>query len=85
MEKKLVGKISHYFDKINVAVVELEDKLKAGDKIVIESGDGSESFTQEVKSMQVEHETIDKAKKGDSVGMKTDQPAKENWKVYKEE
>ena len=32
MAKKLVGKITHFFDKINVAVLELEGNLKVGEK-----------------------------------------------------
>jgi len=34
--KELVGKVTHYYDKIGVAVVELSSKLKVGDNISIE-------------------------------------------------
>ena len=61
-----VGKITHYFDKIGVAVVELSDTLKVSDTIKI-SGHGSE-FTQTVSSMQIEHQQVQEAKKGDTVG-----------------
>ncbi len=61
MEKKLVGKISHYYNKIGVAVVELVDDLKEGDKISIEHGDTA--FEQTVESMQIEHEKVKEAKK----------------------
>ncbi len=85
MAKKLVGKITHFFDKIGVAVLELEGSLKVGDKITIETAAGDDSFTQEVSSMQVEHKSVDKAKAKDSVGLKVDQPVKENSKVFKGE
>ncbi len=76
-----VGKITHYFDKIGVAVIELTSTLASGDTIKI-SGHDSE-FTQVVDSMQVEHEQIPEAKKGDTVGMKVTQPVKEGDEVYK--
>jgi translation elongation factor EF-1alpha len=81
MDKQEVGKISHYFNKIGVAVVEVTAPIKVGDVITI--GDGEEAFEQEVKSMQIEHENIEEAKPGDSVGLKVDKPVKVNWKVYK--
>ena len=84
MSKKLIGKITHYFDKIGVAVVESEGKLKLGDKIIIESGEDSDSFSQNISSMQVERKSVTSAKKGDSVGMKMDKPVKPNWKIYLE-
>lgn len=76
-----VGKITHYYDKIGVAVVELTGDLSVGDTIKI-SGHGRE-FTQEVSSMQIEHEEIKTAKKGQTIGLKIDEKAKENDEVYK--
>ncbi len=80
-EKKEIGKVLHFYDKISVAVIELNKTLKIGDKISIEGNDVS--FEQTIESMQVEHESIEKAKKGDAVGLKTVQPCKENNKVFK--
>lgn len=81
MGKKQIGKISHFFNKINVAVLELTTGLKVGDTITI--GEGEEAFEQKVKSMQIEHENIKKAKKGDSIGLKVDKLVHVNWKVFK--
>ncbi len=78
---KPVGKITHFFNKISVAVVKLDAPLKVGDKIRIE-GHG-QSFEQNVDSMQVEHEQIPEAKKGMEVGMKVSQPCKEGDIVFK--
>jgi len=77
---KQIGKITHFFSKISVAVVELSDKLKVGDSIVITGH--SKEFEQAVDSMQVEHEQVTEAKKGDAVGMKVDQSVKEGDLVY---
>lgn len=76
-----IGKITHYFGKISVAVIELSDELKVGETIKI-VGHGRE-FTQKVTSMQVEHKNIEKASKGESIGLKVDQPVKEGDIVYK--
>jgi translation elongation factor EF-1alpha len=80
-EKKLVGNISHFFQKISVAVVDLEDTLKVGDKILIERP--SSSFEQVVESMEIEHEQVQKAGKGQSIGLKVAESVREGAKVYK--
>ncbi len=79
--KKLVGEISHFFDKISVGVVEVKDAIRAGDKISIEGP--QTNFTQTVASMQIEHDKIDTAKKGQSVGMKMAQPVRRKDLVYR--
>ena len=80
---KEIGKITHYFGKIGVGVITLSDALKVGDTIVI-TGHGKE-FEQPVDSMQVEHEQLEVAKKGDEVGMKVSEPVKEGDVVYLKE
>jgi len=85
---KLVGKITHYYDKIGVAVVEVKEKIKVGDTIKIKAPDNSPretDFTQEVASMQIEHQQIKEAKKGDMIGLKVDQEVKPGDEVYKVE
>jgi len=81
-EGKLIGQISHYFSKIGVAVIELNSILKAGDSIRIAGGEGT-NFTQQVESMEVDHQKVQEAKAGDSVGLKVDQKVREGYKVYK--
>lgn len=76
-----LGKILHYYDKIGVAVVELAGTLNVGDEILIKGHAGE--FKQKVASMQIEHEQVKTAKKGDAIGMKVDQPVKENMEVFK--
>ena len=88
MADKLVGKIAHYYDKIGVAVVELLTTIKVGDTIKIKAPKTSQretDFTQTVGSMQVEHEQVQTAKKGDAIGMKVEQEVKAGDKVYKAE
>ncbi|MBZ9572423.1 hypothetical protein KJA15_03770 [Patescibacteria group bacterium] len=76
-----MGKVTHYFSKIGVAVIELTDPLRAGESIRIVGG--VTDFTQAVGSMEIEHEKVEEAKAGDSIGLKVDQKVREGYKVYK--
>lgn len=80
-EKKLVGKVTHYFNKIGVAVVELSDTLEIGDEISIEGR--VTNFRQTVDSMEIEHKKIDKAVSGQSIGMKVIDRVREGDQVFK--
>lgn len=80
MSEKKVGEITHYYDKIGVAVVKLAGTLKSGDQIRIETNDGD--FKQTAESMQFDHKEIPEAKKGEEIGMKVDQAVKEGNTVY---
>lgn len=80
-EKKLVGKVTHYYGKIGVAVVELEDELRVGDEISIEGK--TTNFRQKVESMQIQHKNVEVAKAGDSIGLKVVEKVREGDKVYK--
>ena len=79
-----VGEITHYYDKIKVAILELTTDLNVGDKIKFVRG-GEDLFEQDVESMQVEHEKIKSAKKGDVVGLKVDQEVKDGADVFRVE
>ncbi len=81
-EKKLVGKITHYFSKIGVAVIELSGNLTAGDKISIEGP--TTNVQQTVDSMQIEHKPIQSAKKGQAIGMKVVDKVREGDEVFLE-
>lgn len=81
IEGQLIGKITHYFGKIGVAVIKLSDTLKAGDNIRIVGGETD--FTQSVESMEVEHQKVDEAKTGESVGLKVEQKIRDGYSVYK--
>jgi len=80
-EKKLVGKITHYFNKIGVAIVDLESTLKVGDEISIEGV--STNVKQKIDSMQIEHKNVKEAKKGESIGLKVADRVREGDLVFK--
>lgn len=81
--KKLVGKISHYFTKIGVGVIELKDKLKVGDEISIEGA--TTSVRQTVDSMEIDRKPVEKAGKGQSIGLRVKDRVREGDSVYKVE
>ena len=78
---KPIGKITHYYDKAGVAIVELADSLKVGDKIKIESG--KNEFNQTVEEIQIDHKMVSSAGSGDVVGIKVNQKIREGALVIK--
>jgi CTP:molybdopterin cytidylyltransferase MocA len=76
-----VGRITHFFSKIGVAVVELTASLVVGDSILVKGP--STDFEQVVESMQIEHTNIPRAEAGQSIGLKLAQRARERDAVYK--
>lgn len=79
MEKK-IGEVTHYFGHIPAGIIKLAGALKMGDKIRFKGA--TTDFTQEIGSMQVDHKDIDKAKKGDEVGVKVDERVREGDEVF---
>lgn len=73
--------VTHYFDKIGVAVVDVLKPLKVGDRVRISGHD--KEFEQDVISMQMEHESVTKAGKGASCGLKVEQPVKSGDILYR--
>ncbi len=81
MAETEVGKITHVFGKIGVGVIELSNTLSVGDKIKVKGHD--KEFEQPVDSMQVDHAQVEKAQKGESVGLKFDEEIKDGDMVFK--
>ncbi|KKS94564.1 MAG: hypothetical protein UV71_C0023G0004 [Microgenomates group bacterium GW2011_GWC1_43_13] len=77
-----VGKVSHYYDKLSVAIIDLDGTLSVGDNIKFIRG-GEDLFEQKVESIQIEHEKKDSAGKGDVIGLKTNEAVKEGTEVFK--
>lgn len=77
-----IGKVSHFYDKIGVAIVDLTAGLAVGEKVKFARG-GEDMFEQKIDSIQIEHKKVDSAKSGDVVGLKVDETLKEGTEVYK--
>lgn len=80
-EEKLVGRISHYYKNIQVGIIELSETLSVGDTIHIKGA--KTDFEQKVDSMQIEHQTVEKAEAGKGVGIKVSDKVREGDEVYK--
>jgi putative protease len=77
-----IGRVTHYFPKIGVAVIEITaGSLKVGETIHIKGH--TSDFTQPVESLQQEHLSVPEAKKGGSFGMKVKEHVREGDRVYK--
>ena len=80
-KEKLIGRVTHYFDKIKVAAIKLSAPLKIGDEIRIVGGEVD--FKQKVKSMEINRQKIKRAKKGDEIGLKVKEKVREGYRVFK--
>lgn len=80
-EKKLVGMVVNYLANISVAIIELNDTLTVGDKISIEGA--TTNLQQTAESMQIEHKAVQKANKGESIGLKTTGRCRKGDNIYK--
>jgi len=81
-KEKKIGKVTHYFDKIKVIVVKLSDVLSVGDTIRVEGGESTD-FKQKIVSMEVNGEKVKKGKKGQQIGIRVKDRAREGYKVFK--
>lgn len=76
-----VGVITHYYDKIGVAVVEVKNQpLKVGDVVQITGHD--QEFKQAIDSLQIEHKQVSEVPVGETAGMKVDQAVKEGDRLF---
>ena len=78
-QMKKVGTVERFFKKISVAAVNLTGSLSVGDTIEIR---GSSVFRTTVESMQIEHEDVESALPGDSIGIKLSDEVKAGDEVY---
>ncbi len=78
---KEIGVVTHYFGKISVGIIKVKATLKAGDKIEIKGA--HVDFSQQVKSMQINHQDAAVAGKNAEVGIKVKKRVHPNDKVYK--
>ena len=80
MAEELIGKIDHYFARINVAGIALTGALRVGDKIHIRGH--TTDFEQTVDSIQIENKNLNEASPGASIGIKVADRCREGDEVY---
>jgi putative protease len=81
MEERLVGEVTHYFGKIDVAGIRLSGDLAVGDEVRI--GGHTTGFTCTVGSMQIDHRAVERAGPGDQIGMRVPERVREGDRIFK--
>ena len=77
-----IGEVIHFFPHVKAGVIKLKkDALSVGDVIYIKGH--TTDFEQKIKSMQVNHAPIEKASRGQEIGMKVKSKVRHGDKVYK--
>ena len=79
-KEKLLGRVEHFFDKISVAAIGVKAPFKVGDVLHIKGY--TTDLYQRVESMQIEHQDVQKVKKGDDIGIKVKEFVRQNDFVY---
>jgi hypothetical protein len=79
MSGKQIGKVTHYYDKIGVAIVKFDKAFKVGTEIVF----GENGSAQVISSMQFDHQPIEQSKANQEVGIKVDEAVKPGAPVFK--
>lgn len=80
-KKAFVGKVVHYYPKINVATIKLSSNIKVNDKICI-IGKTTGIIYSEIKSMEIKNNPVNSASKGDEIGIKISSSVRKNDEVY---
>lgn len=80
MKEKEIGTVSSYFSHVGVAAIKLSGSLKIGDKIHLKGH--TTDFEEDVNSIQIERKEIEKAKKGDHIGIKVSDKVRPNDTVF---
>lgn len=79
-KEQKIGVVDHFFSNLNVIAVKLGGKLKINETIHIKGH--TTDFEQKVESMQIEHASVEEAKKGNDVGIKVKEQAREHDIIY---
>lgn len=82
MKEEKIGVVTHFYGKIGVAAVDLTDgDLGVGDTIHVKGH--TSDFEQTIESIQLEHATVEKATKGQVIGIKLKEPVRKKDVVFK--
>ena len=81
MDEVLVGKVTHYFSRIGVAVLSLDAGLGEGDQIHIVGR--TTDLEGLVDSLEIEHRPVSTALPGDDVAVKVSGKVRGGDRVYR--
>jgi len=82
MPEQKVGEVMKFFSKPGVAAIKLtEGMLKVGDRIKFKGH--TTDFEDQIQSMQIENQAVEKAEAGQLIGIKVKNRVREKDLVYK--
>ena len=76
-----IGTITHYYSHLNVAVLQLTERLKVGETIHILGH--TTDFIQKVASMEVNHHRVVVVESGEDVALKVVEPVHVHDTIYR--
>lgn len=77
-----VGIITHYYNHLSVAIVQLDTgSLRVGDTIHVKGH--TSDFSQPVDSLEIDHVHVNEVRPGQSFGLRVKEHAREHDVVYK--
>jgi hypothetical protein len=81
MMEKRIGRVTHYFKHIGVALLDLSGGLKVGDIVHIQGH--TTDFTQPVESMEIEHQKVQSVGPGADVALRVNERVRTGDALYK--
>ena len=82
MDEVIVGRVTHYFPRVQVAAVELtDDELRLGDTIRVLGT--TSNFTQAVDSMEIDHASVEIVRAGEEVAVHVVERARDGDLVFR--
>ena len=81
-EAQAIGRVTHYFSHLQVAVISLDEPLSVGDRIHIRGH--TSDVEQAVESMEVEHAHVERAEPGDDVALKVNDHVRDHDLIFRE-
>jgi putative protease len=83
MAEVQVGRVTHYYGKLGVALIEIQaGELRVGDTIRIRGK--TTDLSQNVESMELDRKPAQSASPGQLVGIKVRERVREDDRVYRE-
>lgn len=81
MAETEIGRVTHYFDHIHVAVLKLDAPVKVGDTVHVVGH--NTDLVQRVESLQIEHKPVPEAGPGSDVAMQVAGLVHEHDHIYR--
>ena len=79
-EPKPIGEVTHFFGNLGVAIVKFKKPVDVGARVKFKGA--TTDFDETIGSMQFDHKPIEKAKKGQEIGIKVSKKVRDGDEVF---